>query len=380
MGGKGIWRSAAAVALITVLMLSGLTAARADDAADSCAGPGPNGPGALVELIERQPSCEAALKTYESCMWGSSADTTFGAAVAVKCEKDFVDKLTPSEMKTYADRMQLCAYRYSATQGTLYMSMAATCQAELAASFAKDPKQAKTPLPKASFDCSRAASPIEKTICAAPALGRADLVLNEAYREALSFTEDAKERQALIASERAWMSATIDRCRPDGSAAKDKIDCLRSAFEARFTAINQCSESMSAGCLEDMAAEAEPVASPRASFDCDAPATALEVVICADAESGQADLKLSATYKRILKDAEPALRQTVIESERTWLHFVETTCPLGVVGAIPSVFTRGCVTSAFETRTTQLEKCVKEAGSDPGSAKACLNAFAITSH
>lgn len=341
---------------------------------EGCNGPAEKtGGDGLLDALNRSSSCQSALKTYEDCEWGSSADTNFSAVVVTKCEGDFISKLNPVELKNYADRMQLCAYRYSMSQGTLYMSMAATCQAETAASFAANPSLAKTALPRASFDCTKARTDVEKTICVAPALGRADLVLNEAYHDAIDPSMSPQDKEHLADHQRQWLERTVARCKPNGTSDKTIVDCLRSSFEARFTAFTECSEAGNVDCVDESEREEKVQVGPRASFDCDKPQTGLEVVICADSDLGQADIGLANAYKMALAGTTNALRDAIIKSERSWLNFVEASCPLGVVGAIPPLQARICVKSAFQQRTDQLTTC----RSDHNPDMACFWKFSL---
>ncbi|MGV1825415.1 lysozyme inhibitor LprI family protein [Agrobacterium vitis] len=332
-----------------------------------CSGPGNGGTGDdLLAAIAKTKSCKAAAALYNGCTWGSSADTAFAAAAVQKCEADFVSKLNKSEMTNYADRMQLCAYQYSMTSGTLYMSMAASCQVGIAEQFSTNPKLARTPLPKTSFDCAKAQAPLERSICASPALGRADLVLNNSFRDEMRSAQTADEKRHVTERQKAWLDRVAVRCKPDGSAKPELVDCLRSAFEARFTAINQCSEAGDAECVDASEAEEATAAvpAPRASFNCDAPKTPLEVVICVDVDLGKADIKLSEAYKSALAGAPDAQRDVLINSQRAWLSFVQSTCPLGVVGGVPPVQARACVRSAFVRRAEDLSHCVTDSGGD----------------
>jgi uncharacterized protein YecT (DUF1311 family) len=82
---------------------------------------------------------------------------------------------------------------------------------------------------------------------------------------------------------------------------------------------------------------AVPASSQRASFDCEAPSSTLEILICADAELGQTDIELAQAYDDAGTVMAGAQHKDLIESERQWLRFVSGKCPLGAVGGIPSV-------------------------------------------
>ncbi len=62
----------------------------------------------------------------------------------------------------------------------------------------------------ASFDCTRAAHPVERLICASEALGGLDDALAAAYAQATAGTAD---RAPLVADQRAWLRAARADCR-----------------------------------------------------------------------------------------------------------------------------------------------------------------------
>lgn len=97
-------------------------------------------------------------------------------------------------------------------------------------------------------------------------------------------------------------------------------------------------------------------------------------MICADAELGQLDIQLAQAYR----DAGAVMTGTqykdLIDSERQWLRFVGETCPLGAVGAIPSVMARSCLRATFQTRISQLQTCPQK---EPRARILCLNDFHV---
>lgn len=365
--------------LILSILLAAAQPALAQDS--SCARPGGAGIEGLENLLREQKSCKAATALLRECRWGSSADTGFSAIVVSICEKEFYQRLSKADQIDYGERMQLCAYRYAGQQGTLYMSMAATCQSEVAARFA-DPNAAHEPLGRASFNCGEAATALEKAICSDLKLGQADLVLTQSYREAVASLEaDRQTRGALIADQRRWLDRVARKCdlaAGSGPFSAKSLACVRGAFEQRFALLDSCGEAgISVDCLAETADGAADAASPvqRASFDCDKPSTPLEIAICADADLGQADIRLAAIYQNVRKTAagEPD-RKLLVESQRSWLAFVQATCPLGAVGGIPPVLGRACVRSAFELRGKQLTACLSKPDID---RRTCLDDFKI---
>ncbi|EIC23551.1 lysozyme inhibitor LprI family protein [Thiorhodovibrio frisius] len=80
----------------------------------------------------------------------------------------------------------------------------------------------------AGFDCAKAQSWVEKTICADPALSRLDDALTRSYRAALRKTSKAA---ALRASQRDWLSNQRDTC--------STSDCLISLYRTRLEQLEQ---------------------------------------------------------------------------------------------------------------------------------------------
>jgi uncharacterized protein len=324
-------------------------------------------------------SCAAAVALMYKCAWGSSADAQLAPIAIGKCEKTFFDKLSERGKERYGQEMQLCAYEYARQEGTLYISFAALCKVDIAAGFAANPRQAEKPAPRASFDCARAKTPLETTICSDIGLGRADLVLSRAYASVLKNVAPAYKGKA-IRSQRDWLQRLPPRCGLTASShSRSVTDCVREEFERRFTDLDGCEAGETENCLGEIDADeikTPPLrrdSKPRASFDCERPSTALEIVICADAQLGEEDLELSRVYK-LAKASMGSQADDLIDSERRWLRYVNGNCPLGAIGGIPPMMTRACVRSAYEVRIQQLRDCPAKNRSDKTQ---CLNDFRI---
>ncbi len=76
----------------------------------------------LEASLHNAPSCKAAAKLFDECRWGSSADVSFGAIVAEKCKREYLNKLTPAQKKVHDERIELCNYQYEHQEGTLAIS------------------------------------------------------------------------------------------------------------------------------------------------------------------------------------------------------------------------------------------------------------------
>jgi uncharacterized protein YecT (DUF1311 family) len=214
-------------------------AASAALAGDACFGSDGE---AMSAALKNAGSCRAALAKFSACAWGSSADLAFGDVVVKVCEGEFLAKLTPAGKANYEAEAGLCDYEHARQEGTMYRSAEALCRAEVASKFAATPALADRALPRASFDCAKAQTPLEKAICVDPALGRADLVLSRVYKEGMASLTPA-ERDALNADERKWMAKVVADCKLATAPDKRALACARAAFEARFTAIEECSDN-----------------------------------------------------------------------------------------------------------------------------------------
>jgi uncharacterized protein len=344
-------------------------------AQDKCEFGTPGAGDTLAKALEKAGSCRVAAAKLNDCAWGSSADTTFADIVIHKCEGEFLAKLSPVAKQRYGDEMQLCAYEYGRQDGTMYISAAALCQAAVAAGLAENPAMDNQPMPRATFDCARAQTKLEIAICSDVGLGHADIILGRVYRGVLRNASGAA-RAALIESERQWLQRVPELCGLSGTPlSRGAVDCVRNEFEQRFTALDGCFDFLP-DCLRGLDSVADESAAvnpqPRASFDCEAPSTGLEIVICADADLGKKDIQLASAYRDAGRKMAPSEHGTLVASERRWLRFINASCPFGPVGGVPSIFARGCVSSAFDVRIGQLQACPQQ---PPAERMQCLNDF-----
>ncbi len=338
----------------------------------------------LDKALLDQKSCKSAVDLMSKCRWGSSADSEFAPIAIKKCEGDFLKKLSPAGMDNYTTEMQLCAYEYARQEGTISISEAAMCQVNVAAKFASDMVANDHAPAKASFDCTKAQTVLENSICSDVRLGHADLVLAVVYENAKKWATP-EVRTKLAQSEQNWLKSLPSRCEVARVPLTEKqVDCMRNQFEIRFSIMDGCGEGGQDdvdSCLlkiddPENVNDIEPVQElARASFDCETPKTALEIVICADSELGQKDIELAHVYSEADATMGPSQHAALVESERSWLRFVASTCPLGTVGGIPPIMARACVRSAFEARLAQLQQCSQKPATDQ---MRCLGNFQIT--
>lgn len=373
----------------TLLRMLGTTVAIAAlacislDAQEECKFGSPEAADALIKALQAEKTCGGATAKLHECQWGSSADTQFAPIVVEKCESKFLNKLSSEQRDRYGTEMQLCAYEYARQDGTMAMSAAAMCQVDVAARFAANPSNADREMLAASRDCRNVQSPIGKAICSNLMLRHADLVLSRVYSRVLTSLKP-DESQALKSDQQDWRQKIAGKCDLAGPPFSARaLGCTRNEFEVRFTNLDECQDGENdiVACLKSSgnAGNEQPEAdasgaSPRASFDCEAPATALEIAICADAELGKADIQLAEAYHQADAMMGASQHRSVVASERRWLQFVTASCPLGAIGGIPSVLGRACVRSAFEARIKQLEACPRK---PLDGQTLCLNQFEI---
>lgn len=81
------------------------------------------------------------------------------------------------------------------------------------------------------FDCAKATTPQEKTICASPELSKADNEMTAAYRAWLD-AAPADSQDAIRQSQRAWLRSRLSDCKPGDNATKFN-QCLLDAEQRR---------------------------------------------------------------------------------------------------------------------------------------------------
>ncbi|HEV7778889.1 MAG TPA: lysozyme inhibitor LprI family protein, partial [Luteibacter sp.] len=82
----------------------------------------------------------------------------------------------------------------------------------------------------ASFDCSKAASPVEKLICGDQDVSRLDTQLQGTYQTALGAV-DASSKDRLVKEQRNWIRYTRNICQDEA--------CLGDAYKARIAVLGR---------------------------------------------------------------------------------------------------------------------------------------------
>jgi hypothetical protein len=95
----------------------------------------------LTEWTMRLISCLAGLALLVAAGTAQAApdsgDLQFGAVVEKKCEADFLDHLKAPQKLTYQRELRVCDRKYRNESGTMYISFAAFCRAEVAQRYSR---------------------------------------------------------------------------------------------------------------------------------------------------------------------------------------------------------------------------------------------------
>ena len=118
-----------------------MLAAGAAQAAEECPAKS-SGLDDILSLLNGAPGCERAMKLFEACAFGASADVQFGAAVEKKCEADFLARLKPPQSLGYRRELRTCDEKYRNRSGTMYLSATAFCRTEAARRYARQASKA----------------------------------------------------------------------------------------------------------------------------------------------------------------------------------------------------------------------------------------------
>lgn len=96
---------------------------------------------AVEAAVSAAPDCERAYKMLEICQLGSSGDNALSEIVRAKCEPLFLGKARAGMKAAYRKKLAGCENIAKKNEGTMYLGLAAVCQARAARDFAR--KQAK---------------------------------------------------------------------------------------------------------------------------------------------------------------------------------------------------------------------------------------------
>lgn len=88
--------------------------------------------------------------------------------------------------------------------------------------------------PVASFDCAKAATPVERAVCADSTLARLDREVAQAYGVRLAAVEAAADKQAIRAAQRRWLQRRDAACKDKEAAGAGLGACLAGVYRARL--------------------------------------------------------------------------------------------------------------------------------------------------
>ncbi len=101
---------------------------------------------------------------------------------------------------------------------------------------------------------------------------------------------------------------------------------------------------------------------PGPSFPCERAAAPQEKLLCSRRTLAKADLEMNSAYRKALARLSPAGRRQLQLSQRAWLRFRQTVCPLGRRAPIWNRSTEACLEARYGERTAQLEEAVRNLG------------------
>jgi uncharacterized protein len=352
------------------------------------------GPDVMKEALLHAKSCQAAIAQWRKCPTRDSTviASDMRSVIIEKCEKPFLDKLSVAAQNRYADEKQLCFYRYARQEGSMWEGYIGECMVDVAARFAADPTLANEPAFRAGLDCDHARTRLETAICSDAGLGRADLVLSRQYQAVRK--NHKNEWAALAGDDKEWRQSLPAECDLRSTPSPKSLECLRTVFENRFTALEDCDDPPKCLAIHEYVANEKEetfpdriagAAAARAkhgtSFDCVAPSSVLESVVCQDARLGRTEMKLARAYYHA-DQTMTGEHTALVDSQRRWLGLVNGTCPMGASErqwfrfrfGRPPLATRACVGAMFEKRIAQLQTCSKKG---PQDRLSCLNEFQL---
>lgn len=90
-----------------------------------------------------------------------------------------------------------------------------------------------------SFNCAKAKSWSEKTICSDDTLAKLDQEMADVYKQALDAQLDADERKNMLAEQRGFIKGRDDCAKAKTTNAVTPLDCLRDVYRIRISELNE---------------------------------------------------------------------------------------------------------------------------------------------
>ena len=88
--------------------------------------------------------------------------------------------------------------------------------------------------PVASFDCAKAATSVERAVCADAALARLDREVAQAYGVRLGAVEAEADKQAIRTAQRSWLQRRDAACKEKETASAGFAACLSGVYRVRL--------------------------------------------------------------------------------------------------------------------------------------------------
>jgi hypothetical protein len=99
----------------------------------------------IVAALKAAKGCDAAMKVFQACQYGTSGDTEFGEIVEKTCEADFLARAGAARKHAYKRELDACDEKYRNQSGTMYRSFTAFCRAKVAQRYSERALKAARP-------------------------------------------------------------------------------------------------------------------------------------------------------------------------------------------------------------------------------------------
>jgi hypothetical protein len=91
----------------------------------------------IVKAIQAAASCKAAYDVMNACRVGAGGDVELANVVSEKCEATFMARLAAGQKRAYERERAACRRKYAKKEGTLYVSLAVSCEAGVSVRYAR---------------------------------------------------------------------------------------------------------------------------------------------------------------------------------------------------------------------------------------------------
>jgi hypothetical protein len=92
---------------------------------------------AAEAAVKAASGCEGSYKMLSACQIGSSGDVALAGIVRARCEPLFMGKANRGMKAAYRKKLTGCARIAKRHEGTMYLGLAAVCEARAARNFAR---------------------------------------------------------------------------------------------------------------------------------------------------------------------------------------------------------------------------------------------------